>query len=204
MIMKHPAAHARLASAAVASLVLCTPAFGQWAVRVEVGADRFWGGSIEKAAERRSFRPYRPTDFGLSLQRTAGNFGLGIRLQYSTAGLALEGSDGASVANGIFTVYSASPELVYRIASFASVNRLMLHAGPLFEVWSVLDEGSEARIGIQGALSLRVPLGRRLSGSLIGGAALIGSPFAGNQLDPDFERRALWRRRFAIGLEYRL
>jgi hypothetical protein len=49
-----------------------------------------------------------------------------------------------------------------------------------------------------------VPLGGRLAGSILVGAALIPSPFGVDQLNPDFERRALWRRRFAMGLEYRL
>jgi hypothetical protein len=53
-------------------------------------------------------------------------------------------------------------------------------------------------------VSLGVPLGEKLAASITIGAALIPSPFAGNQLNPDFERRALWRRRFAAGLEYRL
>jgi hypothetical protein len=51
---------------------------------------------------------------------------------------------------------------------------------------------------------LRVPLGARLAGSLTAGTALIPSPFTTDQLDPGFERRALWRRRLAGGLEYRL
>jgi len=36
------------------------------------------------------------------------------------------------------------------------------------------------------------------------GAALIPSPFGDTQLDPGFERRALWRRGFGVGLDYRL
>jgi hypothetical protein len=106
--------------------------------------------------------------------------------------------------NGIFTVYSLLPELVYQISRLGSLNRLSLHAGPLLEFWSVLDEGSETRLGVQGALSMNVPLGGRFDGSVAAGAALISSPFGPTQLDPAFERRPLWRRRFAVGLAYRL
>ena len=184
--------------------VWCRPALGQWAVTTEVGADRFWGGSIENTDERRSFRPYRPTTFGLGLQRKVGRVGVGLRLRYASASLALEGADGVAAANGIFTVYSAAPEFVYRVMSLGSVNQLMLHLGPLFEVWSVIDQDSQTRGGIQGAVSLSLPLGGRFSGSVMAGAAVIPSPFEEGQLDPDFERRALWRRRFAVGLDYRL
>lgn len=184
--------------------VWCRPALGQWAVTTEVGADRFWGGSIENTAERRSLRPYRPTTFGVGLERRAGMLGAGLRLRYASASLALEGADGVAAAKGIITVYSAAPEVVYRIMSLGPVNQLTLHGGPLFEVWSMADEDSQTRVGIQGAASLNFPLGGRFAGSIMAGAALIPSPFSEAQLDPSFERRALWRRRFAVGLDYRL
>jgi hypothetical protein len=193
-----------LAGFALASGVWCSPALGQWAVTTEVGAERFWGGSIENAPERRSFRPYRPTTFGVGLERVAGKLGAGLRLRYASAGLALEGADAVVAAKGVFTVYSAAPEVVYRLISLGSVNYLVLHGGPLFEVWSVADEDSRTKVGIQGAVSLSVPLGGRFTGSVLAGAAVIPSPLEAADLDPSFERRALWRRRFAVGLDYRL
>lgn len=195
---------AGFAAGMLASGVWCSPALGQWTVTTEVGADRFWGGSIENTAEHRSFRPYRPTTFGIGLERRAGRLGAGLRLRYASASLALEGVDGVVAAKGIFTVYSAAPEVIYRIISVGSVNTLVLHGGPLCEVWSVADEDPQTRVGIQGAVSLNLPLGGRFAGSVMAGAALIPSPFGEDQLDPSFERRPLWRRRLAVGLDYRL
>jgi hypothetical protein len=106
--------------------------------------------------------------------------------------------------NGVFTLYSISPELVYRMGSVGTANQLLLHLGPLFEVWSVADEEAQTRIGAQGAVSFRVPLGSRLAGSVTAGAALIPSPFGQDQLTTGFQPKALWRRRFAGGLQYRL
>jgi hypothetical protein len=117
--------------------------------------------------------------------------------------LALEGADAVVAVKGIFTEYSVSPELSYQIASISS-NQLLLRAGPLFDVWSVADEETQVRVGVQTALSLIVPFGYRFAGSFTAGAALTPSPFGENQLDPNFERRALWRRRMAAGLELRL
>jgi len=197
----------RLAGSAavmLAAAVWCRPALSQWAVTTEVGADRFWGGSIEHTAERRSFRPYRPTTFGVGLERRAGRLGAGLRLRYASASLALEGDEGVVAAKGIFSVYSAAAEVVYRIISVGPVNQLILYGGPLFEIWSVADENPETRVGVQGAVSLRVPLGGRFAGAVTAGAAVIPSPFGRTQLDQSFERRALWRRRFAVGLDYRL
>ena len=186
----------------ITSGIWCSVAQGQWSVGVEVGADRFWGGSQETASEHRSFRPYRPTTFGVAVARGSGRLRGGIRFQYSSAGLALEGSDALVAAKGVFSVYAAAPELLYRLGRVAS-NELLLQAGPLFEVWSMLEE-SRTRVGGQAALSLRVPLGARFAAAFTAGIALIPSPFTTDQLDQGFERRALWRRRVAGGLQYRL
>ena len=182
----------------------CGVVLAQWTLGAEVGSDRFWGGSVETTAERRSFRPYLPTTFGVRVERREGRLGAGLRLRYTSASLALEGADAVVAAKGVFTVYSAAAEVIYRVMSVGSVNQLVLHLGPLFEVWSVIDENSETRVGVQGAMSLNVPLGGRFAGSIMAGAALIASPFEEAQLDPSFERRALWRRRFAVGVDYRL
>lgn len=181
-----------------------SPLQGQWVVGAEFGSDRFWGGSRETSAERRSFRPYRPTTIGIGLERQGGSIGVALRLRYSSAGLALEGSEAVVAAKGIFTNYSASPELVYSLTAVGSVNHLRVHVGPLFEVWTVRDEDSQTRVGVQGAVSLDVPLGGRLAASFLGGAAVTSSPFAKDQLDSGFERRPLWRRSAAAGLKYRI
>jgi len=129
---------------------------------------------------------------------------VGLRLLYTGASLALEGSDAVVAAEGVFKVYSASPEVSYRIAWVGSNNQVLLRVGPLFEVWSIVDEESRTRIGVQGAASLGIPLGNRFAGVLSAGAALIPSPFKEGELLPSYDLRALWRRRFAVGLQYRL
>ncbi len=191
-----------LSAAALSFGLDCSVGQAQWSVGVEVGADRFWGGSREAAAKHRSFRPYRPSTFGLGLGRGSGRLRGRIRLQYSSASLALEGSDALVAAKGVFSVYAAAPELVYRLGRAAS-NELLLQGGPLFEVWSMLEE-SQTRLGLQAALSLRVPLGPRFSATFTAGTAVTSSPFTADQLEQGFERQALWRRRVAGGLQYRL
>ena len=188
----------------LASCVLSSSVEGQWAVGAEVGADRFWGGSLETTEDERSFHPYRPTTFGARVQWEGPKLGMGIRLGYSSAGMALEGADAIVVAKNVFSVYSVAPEVLYRVAVVGPANRLVLRAGPLLEIWKALDEESETRLGVHGALALQVPVGWKLEGILSAGAALIPSPFAEDQLDPPFERRPLWRRRFTAGLQYRL
>jgi hypothetical protein len=178
-------------------------AHGQWSSSIQIGSDRFWGGSVENTSERRSFHPYRPTTFGAAVQRRGNRVGMGLRLGYTEASLALEGSDAVVAVNGVFTIYSISPEISYRIATVGAGNSLRLHAGPLLEVWDLIDQGTRTRAGAQGAVTFAVPLGRKISAELSGGIALISSPFEEGELLAEYERRALWRRRVAGGLEYR-
>jgi hypothetical protein len=182
----------------------CTPLASQWLAAVEVGAERFWGGSVENTPEHRSFRPYRPTVFGLGLEHRSERLGLGLRLRYMAAALGLEGRDAVAAVDGVFEVFSASPEVIYRLARIGRDNPLSIRAGPLFEIWSIMGGDSKTLIGIQGALSLSVPLGTRLAGSVLAEVAVSPSPFARDQLDQGFEPRALWRRGVAARLEYRL
>lgn len=193
-----------LFAVSLASLGWSSPARCQWAASIELGSDRFWGGSIENSGERRSFRPYRPTTLGIGLERRSSRLGLGLRLRYTAAGMALEGEGAVAVINGVFDVYSVSPEVVYRLAVLGAESEVQLRAGPLFEVWNIIDEESRTLLGAQAGLSLRVPLGGRFAGLVAAGAAVTPSPFVRNQLDPNFEPRALWRRGVTGRLEYRI
>ncbi|HEX7335959.1 MAG TPA: hypothetical protein VF252_02025 [Gemmatimonadales bacterium] len=187
----------------IVACVQCPPAHGQWRVGAEVGSERFWGASTDTAGGGPSLRPYRPTSFGIGVARQAGRWDAGLRFRYLSASLALEGTEGLVAVKGIFDVYGAAALLAYRVARIAA-NELTLEAGPLLEIWSVAGEESRTRLGLQVGASLKVPLGAGLLGSLTAGAAVMPSPFTESQLDAGFQRRALWRRRLAGGLEIRL
>lgn len=191
------------------TIVWCSPLFGQWRVGAEVGAARFWGGSEDTGGNSTSLRPYRPTTFGLGLERQTGRYAAGLQVRYAEASLALEGPDRAVLAEGVFTIVSISPELAVRIATLGPVNQLRLHAGPLFERWDIIDQDSRTRVGAQGSVSLDVPLGGRFDGVALAGIALIPSPYEEGELDlgggaPTYDLKTLWRRSFALGLRYQL
>jgi hypothetical protein len=192
-----------------ATIVWCSPLLGQWRVGTEVGAARFWGGSMDTGGNQTSFRPYRPTTFGLGLERQTGRYAAGVQVHYAEASLALEGSEGAISAEGAFTIVSISPELAVRIATLGPGNQLRLHAGPLFEIWNIVDQDARTRVGAQGSVSLDVPLGGRFDGVALAGVAVTPSPFEEGELDlgggaPTYELRTLWRRSFALGLRFQL
>jgi hypothetical protein len=196
--------HRLLSISTLGCLALCSPAYSQWRGSVEVGAERFWGGSFETTGEHRAFRPYRPTTLGIGLERQGERLSIGLQVHYSEAALALEGSDAVVAVDGVFDIIGFAPELVYRLVRVGAVNQLRLHAGPLIEIWTVIDEETRVRAGGQATLSFDVPLGSRFSASILTGAALIASPFNQDELEASYELRTLWRRRFAVAVGYRL
>ncbi|HEX6433601.1 MAG TPA: hypothetical protein VFZ87_05145 [Gemmatimonadales bacterium] len=182
---------------------LSRQAVAQWFIGLEIGSERFWGGSLETTPDQRSFRPYRPTTFSAAVERRSGSLGAALRLRYTDASMALEGSEAVVAVKGVFTVISVSAEISYGIITLGQ-NQLLLHAGPVVEHWSLVDEDSRFRVGAQGAVGLNIPLGGRMAMTLLADAAVVGSPFEQDELDPTYDLRALWRRGFAAGLRYRL
>lgn len=182
---------------------LSRQAVAQWFIGLEIGSERFWGGSLETTPDQRSFRPYRPTTFSAAVECRSGSLGAALRLRYTDASMALEGSEAVVAVKGVFKVISVSAEISYGIITLGQ-NQLLLHAGPVVEHWSLVDEDSRFRVGAQGAVGLNIPLGGRMAMTLLADAAVVGSPFEQDELDPTYDLRALWRRGFAAGLRYRL
>ena len=191
-----------------AAPIWSSPLLGQWRLSAEMGASGFWGGSLNAESET-SVRPYRPAMFGIGLERQSTRYAAGVQLHYAEASLALEGPDGVVAVEGAFTIVSISPELVVRVATLGPGNELRIHAGPLVEIWDIIDQSSRTRVGAHGSVSLDVPLGGRFGGAVRAGLAATPSPFEEGELDlgngaPTYDLRTLWRRSFALGLRYRL
>jgi hypothetical protein len=186
-----------------------SPLQGQWRLGIEVGAARFWGASETTGGEGISIVPYRPTTFGVGLERQAGKYAIGLQVHYAEAGLGALGPEVQVTAEGAFTILSFSPEAAVRLATLGPGNQLRIHAGPLFEIWDLIDVDSRTRVGAQGSVSLDVPLGGRFRGAVVAGGAVTSSPYNEGELDvgggaPTYDLRPLWRRSFAVGLNYEL
>src|SRR3989442_1185062 len=75
------------------------PATAQWGVSVEVGVARFAGTSRDSAGATGG--PYRPTTFGLRLDRTLGQARVAVAGFFPKTGLAREGQGVRSLASQI-------------------------------------------------------------------------------------------------------
>jgi hypothetical protein len=195
------------ARAALLTLVLSlatTDLVGQWGVTTGIRAPRFSGGAVEPATGR-SLRPYRPTMWEVGVDRMGRRVGVGLRLNYASSSLALEGDDALAAVKDALEVYGIDPEISVRLTQLGSEGLVRLYGGPLFEVWKLRDVGSHLRVGFGASVGLEMPFGGRWVGSArLGGAVTPSSPFSEDDLDPSLEPRALWRREASAALHYRL
>ncbi len=176
----------------------------QWVLTAEVGAARFWGASAETGGTGPSFRPYRPTVFGVGVERQGGRLGWGVQLQYAGAGLALEGKDAVVALKGALDIYGVSPELTVLLKTLKSGLRLRLSGGPLLEFWDIGTEFSHVRIGAQVGMGIHLPLDGRVAAGLTVSGAVSPSPFDKGDLEAGYEPRTLWRRGLSASVQYQL
>jgi hypothetical protein len=195
------------ARAALISLILSLAAsdlIAQWGVATGIRAPRFSGGAVEPATGR-SLRPYRPTMWEVGVDRMGRRVGVGLRLNYASSSLALEGHDALAAVKNALEVYGIDPEMSIRLAPVGPQGLVRIYAGPLFEVWKLPDVGSHLRVGFGASVGLEMPFGGRWVGSArLGGAVTPSSPFTEEDLDPALEPRTLWRREASAALHYRL
>jgi len=195
------------ARAALIGLVLSLAASdltAQWGLATGIRAPRFSGGAVEPATGR-SLRPYRPTMWEIGVDRMGRRVGVGLRLNYASSSLALEGHDALAAVKNALEVYGIDPEISVRLTQVGPQGLVRLYAGPLFEVWKLPDAGSHLRMGFVASVGLEMSFGGRWVGSArLGGGVTPSSPFTEDDLDPSLEPRALWRREASAALHYRL
>ena len=199
-----PGTRARAALISLLFSLAASDLTAQWGVATGIRAPRFSGGAVEPATGR-SLRPYRPTMWELEVDRMGRRVGVGLRLNYASSSLALEGHDALAAVKDALEVYGIDPEISVHLTQVGPQGMVRLYGGPLFEVWKLPDVGSRLRMGFGASVGLEMPLGGRWVGSArLGGAVTPSSPFTEDDLDPSLEPRALWRREASVALHYRL
>ena len=178
-----------------------SPAAAQWGVSAEFGVARFGGTSRDSSGA--TVGPYRPTTFGLHLDRGSGRVRVGVGVLYAKTGLAAEGRGVAVVQNDIGSLWEIAPELSLRVARFGTGIEARVDAGPTIDFWN-FDGERRNRVGGRAAAVAEWPLTHALTGSLRVSGMLSGSVFDAADTPSGVERRATRRVGVAVGLRYRL
>jgi len=177
------------------------PAAAQWGVSVELGVARFGGTSRDSAGA--TVGPYRPTTFGLRLDRTLGRARVAVDVLYAKTGLAADGQGVAVVQYGIGSLWEIAPEMSLRVARFGLGVEVRVAAGPAIDFWT-FDGERRNRVGGRAAAVVEWPLASALTGSLRVNGVLSGSVFDAADTPSGVERRATRRFGIAVGLRYQL
>ena len=174
---------------------------GQWAIAADIGVARFGGTSRDSSGA--TVGPYRPTTFGLHLDRGSSRVRVGVGVLYAKTGLAAEGRGVAVVQNDIGSLWEIAPELSLRVARFGTGIEARVDAGPTIDFWN-FDGERRNRVGGRAAAVAEWPLAHALTGSLRVSGMLSGSVFDAADTPSGVERRATRRVGVAVGLRYRL
>jgi len=176
---------------------------GGWGIGAELGLSRFWGGTRSIPPNPTpAVRPYRPTTFGLRVDRALGRGRVGIGVQYAESSLGAEGDEILTAVKGAVTWWQVTPEAAWRLATLGPVVQLRAFGGPTVDIWKSEGESARTRIGGQVGLEMLVPLGRRIAGTLRARTGISGSVFEQADLPADVERRIMPAANVALGLRY--
>jgi hypothetical protein len=174
---------------------------GQWGIALEIGVARFGGTSRNSSGA--TVGPYRPTTFGLRLDRSLGRARVTVGVLHAKTGLAADGQGVAVVQYGIGSLWEIAPEVSLRVARFGTGVEARVEAGPAIDFWN-FDGERRNRVGGRGAMVVEWPLARALMGSLRLSGVLSESVFDAADTPSGVERRATRRFGVAVGLRYQL
>jgi hypothetical protein len=171
----------------------------QWGVAAEIGVARFGGTSRDSAGI--VVGPYRPTTFGLRLDRGFGAARVGMAVLYARTGLAGEQEGLVVVDYNAASLWEVAPEVSIRLARFGAGVEARVEGGPVVDSWE-LDGQRRARVGARGAVGLECPLAGRFTWSLRATGVVSGSIIEAAEAPPGVERRPTRRGGVSIGLRY--
>jgi len=174
---------------------------GQWAIAADIGVARFGGTSRDSSGA--TVGPYRPTTFGLRLERGLGRARVAVGVLHAETGLVADGQGVAVVQYGIGSLWEIAPEISLGVARFGTGVEARVEAGPAVDLWN-FDGEQRNRVGGRVAAVLEWPLARALMGSLRVSGVLSGSVFDAADAPSGVERRATRRFGVAVGLRYQL
>lgn len=173
----------------------------QWGAAVEIGVARFGGTSRDSSGT--TVGPYRPTTFGLRLDRDLGRTRLAVGVMYAKTGLAGMMGNVAVVDYDAASLLEIAPEVSIRVARLGAAAVARVEAGPAVDVWE-LDGDKRTRVGARGALAVECLLGGRFTASIRATGVVSGSMANADETPPGVERDGTRRGGVSVGLRVRL
>jgi hypothetical protein len=174
---------------------------GGWGLGVEVGIVRFWGASGPLAgSDDLALRPYRPTQFGLRLDRGFGGLRAGLTARYAQSAIGGEFEGGATIFTDGFTLLELAPEAAVPLARFGAGAALRLFAGPVLHFWIPPDDDTRTRLGARAGVELEAPLDARVSAITRFHGGIAASALDDADVPPGYEVRSMPSAGVAIGV----
>ena len=191
----------------LAALALATITAGpgsaqtSWGIAMEIGIERFWGASGPLVgSDQLALRPYRPTRFGIRIDRRQGGISLALSLAYADSPIGAEYEGGATVFAEGFTLIELAPEVASRLARLGAGGLLGVFAGPVLRFWIPPEESIRTRAGARGGIQLEAALGSRVSLVTRAHAGIAPSAFEEADVPTGYEVRAMPSAGVALGI----
>lgn len=190
-----------LAVAGLPAVPSLSVAQGAWGLGAEAGIVRFWGATgPAPGGEDIALRPYRPTVFGLRVDRQFGAVRGAIAVRFAESAIGGEYEGGATIFSDGFTLVELAPEASLTIARLGTGAALRAFGGPVVNFWTLSEESGRARLGARGGLELDAPLTRRLSAVTRLHGGISASAFDEGDVPPGYQVRSMPSAGVALGL----
>lgn len=205
-LLSRPALRAPGALRLAALLLLALPGLApaQVSLGAAIRADRYMGAAVRTGgANPLTFRPLRPEMLEVNARIGLGRIGVDVGGSLGDAGLA-GGTGNEIIQPGpVWTVAEFAPHVVLPVSGTLNGSGVRLLAGPILGRWTLESDPTETLFGAQAGLEFATAIGRSFSLTARAALAVVGSPIAQDQLDPDDTRGSLSRRSFALGARWK-
>lgn len=177
----------------------------RWTLTAELGATTFSSAAHDTSSPPFQLRAFRPISYSLRLTREGRRVGMALGLSYLPSALAGTVEEIAFVQGGQLELFEIAPEVRWILGTTSAGATVVLHTGPIVDVWGVAGGERRLRAGGSVGATLALPLTERWRFDVRSDLALTRSFLTAEEEAPDLTRtKSMRRARLALGLARRL
>ena len=173
-----------------------------WRITAEAGITSFSEAFHDSSTPPLSIGAWRPMMYTFRLTGHLGRVGVGLGASLVKSGMG--GGDGTGVVvvfEDQLVLLELAPEVRVPLLTDRHGTRLVIHAGPVWDHWSLIGEHGRSRKGGLGGFTLSFPVGASWRTDLRGDLALTGSFLEKSEAVSGVQRPSHMRRsRLALGI----